>query len=158
MTAFPEWLPAMVSVNPWNIETFNILYEIFERDFKHTRPVYENRTIGVSSAMEDGKEKVFWHITHKDDKDTQQRLPDFARSARLPWVKSIIEHAQESEVLAWDYKESGNRVNTYVWLKDYDFLVILNKNKNGRRWLVTAYCIQYPSYRRKLERKYQQRI
>jgi hypothetical protein len=155
----PDWLPSIVCVSPWNDQTFNILYEIFERDFKQTKPVYRGGIVWFFPEMEDGKEKIFWHLTHKKDNKTGVRLPDLRRSERLPWVRKMIDHSYEPEVTAWDYKEGGKHgIKTYVWLKKYDFLVIMKKYPNGTRRLITSYYVDFPNTRRKLERKYSRRI
>jgi len=43
-------------------------------------------------------------------------------------------------------------VNTYLWLKDFDFLVLMKKYPDGRRRLLTSLYIDYSNYRRKLEK------
>jgi hypothetical protein len=62
------------------------------------------------------------------------------------------------KIKSWDYKEGKGAVNTYLWLKDFDFLVIMKKYPDGRRRLLTSFYIDYPNYKRKLEKKYARRI
>jgi hypothetical protein len=154
----PSWLPPMVCVNPWTVETFETLYEVFKRDFKATQPAYAGQPVWTFSDMDSGREVVFWHLTHRQDKVTGGRLPDLRRSERLPWVRKMIDNAKKPEILAWDYKEGKGTVNTYIWLKDYDFLVLMKKYPDGRRRLLTSFYVDYPNYRRKLEKKYFKRI
>jgi hypothetical protein len=148
----------MVQVNPWTDDTFDTLYDIFRRDFVETRPRYEQRPVWHFPEKDSGRELIFWHLTHREDKITKERLPDLRRSERLSWVRKVIEAAGESGVLAWDYLEGGGRVNTYVWLKDHDFLVLMRRCRNGERRLITSYYVDYPHKRRKLEGKYSKRI
>jgi hypothetical protein len=158
MKTFPAWLPPLVSINPWTPKTFEKLYEVFRCDSKVNPPVYEGKQVWTFPEMEKGKEVIFWHLTHREDRQTGERLPDFRRAERLPWVKTIIENAQRTDILAWDYKEGKGAVNTYLWLKDFDFLVLMKKYPDGRRRLLTSFYIDYPNYKRKLEKKYARRI
>jgi hypothetical protein len=108
--------------------------------------------------MEEGREVIFWHLTHREDRQTGQRLPDPRRCERLPWVRSIIVNAHRTEVLAFDYQEGDGSVKTYLWLRDFDFLVLMKKYLDGGRRLITSYYIDYPHKRRKLEGKYDRRL
>jgi len=154
----PDWLPSMVVVNPWTHDTFDRLYAVFERDFKATHPVYGGKAVRYFSDVEDGKEVIFWHMTHRKEGLTEERLPDMRRCERLPWVRAIIENSNKREVVAWDYKEADGSIRTYLWLKDFDFLVLMKKYRDGSRRLITSYFIDYPHKRRKLEKKYNKRI
>lgn len=158
MTRPPDWLPPMLSVSPWTKDTFDRLYSIFERDFKETQPIYRGKVVWFFPELEDGKEVIFWHLTHREEKSAGERLPDMRRCERLPWVRAIIESADRLEILDWDYQEGDGSVNTYLWLRDFDFLVFLKKYRDGRRRLITSYFIDYPHKRRKLEKKYTNKI
>jgi hypothetical protein len=158
MTSPPDWLPPMVPVDPWAHNTFDRLYAVFERDFKDTHPVYGGKVVWYFPEVEDGKEVIFRHLTHREQGFAGERLPDMRRCERLPWVRAIIENSEKPEVLTWDYKEGDGSIRTYLWLKDFDFLVLMKKYRDGSRRLITSYLIDYPHKRRKLEKKYQKRI
>lgn len=158
MSDAPDWLPATVSVSPWTHDTFDILYSIFNRDFKVSRPTYEGKEVWFFPEKDEGREVIFWHLTHREDRQTRERLPDHRRCERLPWVKSIIENAHRTEVVAFDYQEGDGSVKTYLWLRDFDFLVLMKKYPDGARRLITSYYIDYPHKRRKLEGKYARRL
>ena len=125
MTKPPDWLPQMLAVDPWTHDTFDRLYAVFERDFKDSQPIYEDKAVWCFPEMEEGKEVIFWHLTQRKDELSRERLPDMRRGERLPWVRALIENSNKPEVLAWDYKEGGGSINTYLWLRDFDFLVII---------------------------------
>jgi hypothetical protein len=158
MTGQPDWLPPIVRVSPWREETFDMLYSIFEQDFKVTQPVYKGNKVWFFPEIEDEKETIFWHLTHRKNKRTGERLPDLRRCERLSWIRAIIENPEKPEVLDWDYKEGDGSVKTYLWLKDLDFLVLLKKYRDGRRRLITSYHVDYPHKRRRLQNKYMKRI
>ncbi|MCD4823087.1 MAG: hypothetical protein K8S55_00630 [Phycisphaerae bacterium] len=174
MYSKPQWLPGMVQVNPWTADTHETLYAIFRRDFVDSRPRYRRGEVWLFPQKENGKEVIFWHLTSREVKpkpiprrkrkfattiaQPAQRYPDPQRSERLPWVRPIIENPDKPEVLAWDYKEGGGTIKTYVWLKDYDFVVIMKKYRSGTRRLITSFCVDKSYKRRDFERKYTNRI
>jgi hypothetical protein len=154
----PDWLPEMAPVNPWTNETFAILYAIFGRDFKASHPLYEGKVVWFFPDSEDGKEKIFWHMTSREDEQTGTRLPDLRRSARLPWARPMIDNSSQPEILAWDHEEGDKTIKTYVWLPDLDFLVLMKKYPNGGRRLITSYYVDQPHTRRSLNKKYARRL
>jgi hypothetical protein len=158
MSAFPIWLAGVAVVNPWTERTFEDLYAIFTRDFKHTRPTLDGHEVWFYPELEDGIEKIFWHLTHRDNDAAGERLPDMRRCERLPWVRCILDNVAKPDILLWDYRESDGDIHTYIWLKDYDFVVILKKYRRGNRRLLTSFYIDYESKRRNLLSKYKKRL
>ena len=155
---YPKWLPHLFPLDTWSEDTYDRLYELFKNDFIKSQPVYDESPIWFFPEKEDGKEIVFWHLTSRDDKETGERLPDLRRSERLPWIRPMLEHSEQKEVLAWDHEEGKGEIKTYVWLHAYDFVVILKKYKDGRRRLLTAFFVEFGNVRRKLRKKYDRRI
>lgn len=80
------------------------------------------------------------------------------RSERLPWVKTLIENPGKSEIVVWDYEEARGDIHTYIWLKDYDFVVIMQKRPNNSRRLITSFYVDTDYKRNDFERKYGNRI
>lgn len=154
----PDWLPDLFRVNPWTEQTYDLLYKIFERDFKETQPCYRGHVIWFFPEKEDGKEVIFWHLTSRKDKNSGERFPDLRRSERLPWARPMLDNSDKPEILDWDYEEDDGDIHTYIWLKDYDYLMILKKYRDGGRRLVTSYWIEYDNFKRKLKKKYNNRI
>lgn len=171
----PEWLPEKANVNPWTEDTYEMLYEIFCLDIRDYDLRYIGNNVWIFPDIEDGKEKIFWHLTTRSGErkkiprrkrkfypegqaDTEiERLPDLRRCERLLWVKPLIEHPSEPEVFAWDYEEGDLTIKTYIWIKDYDFVVIMKKYPDEKRRLITSFHID--TYKRKnFERKYTNRI
>jgi hypothetical protein len=153
-----------------------LLYEIFCRDIRdHDLRYFENK-VWIFRDMEDGKEKIFWHLTSRSVKKIkvprrkrkfypegqkyvdEGRYPDLRRCERLPWIRVLIERAGETEVLAWDYEEGDLTIKTYVWLKDYDFTVIMKKYPDNKRRLITSFYLDKYYKRKDFEKKYTNRI
>jgi hypothetical protein len=172
----PDWLPNIFCVDPWTQYTYDLLYEIFCRDIRdHDLRYFENK-VWIFRDMEDGKEKIFWHLTSRSVKKIkvprrkrkfypegqkyvdEGRYPDLRRCERLPWIRVLIERAGETEVLAWDYEEGDLTIKTYVWLKDYDFTVIMKKYPDNKRRLITSFYLDKYYKRKDFERKYANRI
>ena len=173
--ATPAWLPSHIPFGgDWN--TFiRALCIIFERDFKNrwprfrTFPVWHNRRVDPTDIY--GFEEGFWHLVSRDQpvynrqtrRNGKQRLPDFDRAGRLPWAKPIIEHETAVEVMVWDYDEAtkwGTVVRTYVWLKNHDYVVILERKeipKGDVFMLVTSFFVDYEAKRRDLLSRFARR-
>ncbi len=155
----PASLPDLFPVSPWKNSTFNELYEIFLDDFISHNTSYLSYNVWVFPEQEDNKHTVFWHITSKDDTDTGYRLPDLLRCARLPWISPMILHCPDNNMmLNWDYEEGNGVIKTYIWLVNLDFVVILKRYNDRSRRLVTAYFLEYGNTKRKMRRKYENRI
>lgn len=154
----PSWLPGLFPVSPWTSETYNELYLLFKMDFINSKPIYRGQVVWCFLDKDDGKEKIFWHLTSREDEKTKERLPDFRRSERLPWVHPTIDQSERSEILAWDYKEGDGTTRTYVWLENDDFVVIMKKYPDGRRRLITSFWVEYENTKRKLRLKYDRRL
>lgn len=172
----PDWLPEIAAVNPWTEDTYEMFYAIFCRDIRDYNLRYNDNDVWIFPDTEGGKEIIFWHLTTRDVKRQKiprrkrryypegqtgtetERLPDLRRCERLPWVKSLIEHPSEPEVLAWDYEEGDRTIKTYVWIKDNDFVVIMKKYPDGKRRLITSFYVDKLFKRKDFERKYVNRI
>ncbi|MDI6766155.1 MAG: hypothetical protein QME52_04955 [Bacteroidota bacterium] len=156
--AIPIWLPELFPVEPWTNNTYDLLYEVFKKDFVESRPILFGKEIWYFPEIENGKLKIFWHLTSREDQTTRERLPDFRRSERLPWARPIIEHYTDHEILIWNYEEGDGDIHTYIWLRNYDYLLILKKYKDGGCRIITSYWIEYEDYKNKLQKKYGKRV
>ncbi|MCR4434100.1 MAG: hypothetical protein NUV70_08650 [Caldiserica bacterium] len=155
---YPAWLPDMFPVNPWTDKTYDLLYQIFRRDFLENHVYYQGNSVWFFREKENGKEIIFWHLTSHEVGKQGGRIPDPRRAERLPWARAMIDNCQEPEILAWDYLEGNGDIKTYIWLKDYDYLIIMKKYQDSTRRLVTAFWIEYVHFKEKLIKKYKNRI
>lgn len=153
----PVWLPPLFPVRPWTNSTYELLYRVFHHDFIEVPARYLDYQVRIFNQIEDGHEVTFWHLTSRFDKDAGCRLPELERSERLPWARPIIENSQDPEILAWDFIEGNGEIRTYVWLRNYDYVVIMKQLDHQDRYLLTAFWVNYPSRRRQLQKKFEQR-
>jgi len=158
MNGTPEWLPEPLHLKTWSHDTYDRLYQWFCSEILSAPLQYDGSKVWYFPDIEDGREALFWHLTAREDKATGDRIPDLPRCRRLPWLRPLLLNTRRPGVLGWDYLEGDGSTKTYVWLRDYDYVVIMKKYPDGSRRLVTAYCIQYSNERRKLQKKYDGRL
>ena len=64
-------------------------------------------------------------------------------------------------MLVFDYEEGNDRIRTYLWVHEADYVVILEKRERSGRInaysLVTAFVLDGPSRKRDMQRKYDNR-
>jgi len=152
----PSWLPDALRYSDFDGDWERFLatvYQIFERDFKKSRPSYRGFPLKYDSRIEDGKEAGFWHMTCRDDPKTKYRELDIRRCERIPWPRPMIEHSQDKQLSAWKNKR-GKEIRILLWLEGMDYLVVLKESRNTVI-LLTAYCTDRDHTRNKLrsERK-----
>jgi len=151
----PDWLPEALRYEDFegDYEKFSAaVYEIFERDFKHSSPNYSGKPLIYDSRIEDGKEVTFWHVATKTDDATGERVPDFRRSERISWLRPIIEHSGDAALKVWKNKR-GRETRVLLWLEALDYLIIL-REKPRKVFLVTAYCIDKEHRRATLRKEW----
>lgn len=158
----PDWLPDIVSVNgPWGTVVAR-LYEVFRQDFCEAGCSFQGRPVWWDRTKSDSPfEETFWHLITQFDYQQKERLFDPRRAERLPWCKPTITHCDEPVVSLWDYRESNGDVRTYLWLENWDYIVILQKkqlNRDPVAFLVTAFYVEGDSTRKKLRRKRARRV
>lgn len=163
MNGHPLWLPAMVSVEGEWWDIVSRLYAVFYNDFHHGRPTYEGRPVWWNQTLNPGEqyEEGFWHLITRTDNFIGDRLLDTRRAERLPWCAPTIVNAAEAEIKRWDYLEGSGRKRTYLWLRDFDYVVVLEKRiQRGKSiaFLITAYHVDGERAKDNLERKFRKRV
>ena len=159
----PDWLPDIVSIEGEWEKVLAKLYKIFDHDFRQTgccfkdRPVWWDRRKLDESPYEEG----FWHLITQLDHNQKERLFEPRRAERLPWCKPTIMNCSDLEVKVWDYKEARGKIRTYLWLENWDYVIVLEKRQlsGGRNiaFLITAFYVEGKSTRKSLQRKYEKR-
>lgn len=138
---FPSWLPSPLFYAPFigdeqgYIET---AYNIFQTDFIHTKSKFQGKPLIINADITyKNKEETFWHLISEKSGTTGQRIPNFERCERLPWIRSILDNADiRSDILIWEnqrYNPKNKRrtVHTPVLFNDSQFphLVVLAEQK-----------------------------
>jgi len=162
--SIPAWLPDMISVDGDINKIIAVLYSIYKRDFfthkKNFNECYVWCEQQPSTWGDRTYERSFLHLITRFDYQTDERLFDPRRSEKLPWCGAVIENIDRKEVMYWDYEEGNKTTRTYIWLKEYDYVVVLQRRslrKFDVYFLITAFHVDGASKRRNLERKYKNR-
>lgn len=163
MTSNPSWLPDIVCVDGEWESVLKLLYEIFERDIKYGEIRYERREIWWDRciAVGDVYEEGFWHLICKYNYETEDRLFDPRRAERLPWFNPVVTYHANPIITEFDYKEARGKIRTYLWLEDFDYVVILEKKRVANKnvaFIITAYYVDGPSRRRALQKKHSNKV
>lgn len=166
-----EWLPALLSISPWGIKTYQFLYDVFCKEIRDAGLKIDGQFVVIPKETDaDGVEELFWHLTTRKPQtvprrlkpylkiEEGERLPDLRRCERLSWINPVTAKAfTVPEILAWDYEEGDGRIKTYLWLKKHDFVVIFKKLKSGRRLLITSFYVDRKYTRNNFQKKYDNR-
>ncbi len=158
MTDHPSFLPPMLELEGTWEDVLALLYSVFEKDFKKSKTFHQGKRVLYDGRIlpdGKGKEEGFWHVITKIDYKSKERVPDYDRARRLPWAKPLMESKARAEIMVFDHDEGtkDKGVRRYIWLKEYDYLMILRPSKYGYYWL-TAFYVDFDGMRKSLERKY----
>lgn len=159
----PDFLPPIVSmVGDWN-SVVNALYRIFATDFKWNSTFHNGLRVDYNRNIKedgDGKEEGFWHVITKNEtlpNGSIERVPDYKRAERLPWAKPLLISEIRPEILVFDYiegpKNKGVRKN--IWLKDFNYAIILLHRGTKYFWLTAFYVDE--QYGKTLQKHYEKR-
>lgn len=161
----PPWLPNMEPVEGPVEDVLARLYQRFLTDFSVSRRQFQ----GLPVSWDDAKivisgrtyDRGFWHLISREDQQTRTRRFDPRRAERLTWFAPLLANAHDASVWVWQYREGHGRLRTYIWLRHWAYVVILEaiSSRAGEAMqLVTAFYVDGPSTERALRRKYNQRI
>lgn len=172
MSDLPPWLPEKICVDGEFHKIVSRLYNIFHRDFIEDHPrltdmdVWYDRTIKPGETYEEG----FWHLITRDCAEDGNRIFDPRRAEKLPWCAPTLNNSEKAQVKYWICDKRG-KLTCYVWLEDYDYVVILEKRtlpaktaagreklKRTIAFLKSAYHVDGDSNRRYFRRKYESRM
>jgi hypothetical protein len=157
VSELPDFLPELAETDGAWGEVCAALYAVYDADFRTGAILHQGLRVHRDRRVlddGDGKEECFWHLITGHDNAAGERVFEPDRAKRLPWVKPLIVASACPELLVFDRRES-KRLRRYLWLKDHDFVVILERKKDIY-YLVTAYAITYRSTRHKMERRAKQ--
>ena len=141
-------------------EKYEVLYRVFHRDFVQNKTylpnaIYLNPTC---QGIQDGKEKIFWHIVTCKNRGTRTREYDEKRAERIEWVKRMIDNHNDVEVKSFYYYEDNRKIRFYLWAYNHDFLVILQKLGATESYLVTSFYIDRIGKKEVTQRKYDEYV
>jgi len=159
----PAWLPYLAPVEGPVSTVVQRLYRRFLDDFDRAPRYFGGLPVSFDRAVVPGEvyEQGFWHLVSRDDPRTRTRQFDPRRAERLPWCAALLDHASEPGVRVWDYREAHGILRTYVWLEQWDYVVVLeniDRRTVASFHVVTAYWVEGPATARRFRQKYDRRI
>lgn len=148
----PDFLPLPLASIEDYAAFIELAYSVFEKDFV-LEPTFMNGVkIVHDTTIENGKTKTFWHLISEDEPVTGNRLYNYDRISRVPWIKPIIINNLDISIKCWETMR-GKHCRICLWLFEHDYIVVLNKNKENY-FLITAYFVRYERKRKQLENEY----
>ena len=154
-----SWLPDALRYSDFDGDWGQFLaavYQVFELDFKQSRPSYEGRTVVHDTRIEDGKEAGFWHMICRYEARTHAREMDLRRCERIPWPRPMIGHSTDKSLSVWRSERKkpsrSRQTRVLIWLENLDYVVVLAERPRAMI-LVTAYCTDIESHKEKLRKE-----
>lgn len=139
-------LPPKLELDGSYERLIGLLYSIFEQDFILKRTTFRGLPVVFDNRQIDSdKEEGFWHVVTQGKSG---RLLDYKRAKRLPWLKPLIEHPPDPDILCWQEEELDRRrgklvTKHYIWYEPGDYLIILKRIPN-KYFLATAFYVTGP--------------
>lgn len=148
----PSWLPDEICLDGQNIEEdYSALFAVFERDFivSGVHPiVIEGSIVRVNTIPDPNFDNNYpFGFTHIITKGVNgDRVIDYDRARKLSWVRPVLENYNDTQYIKafWSKRNKKNRPTLYLWLYDFDFMVLLTKMKSkvsSDRIIVTAFHV-----------------
>ena len=147
----PDWLPPELSLSGSSLQAnYDELFAIYERDFINNSPVTVDGSVVINDTTIDsafGGGIYTYGFTHLITIGKQDRYIDYDRARKLPWVRAVLENYLEPEVTAF-YVNTPKGPTLYLWLVDFDFVVVLKKPRSKKeqaannKIIVTAYHLK----------------
>lgn len=162
----PHWLPGLLQTNGVPTTVYQSLFAIFQREIQAGGLTYGSLPIVWNTGIKSdgpgyGYPEGFWHLIERKNQRTGVREFDPRRAERLSWFAAVLNNATSPEVICFKYKEGDGKVNTYLWLKNDDYVIVLREQKRqyGQVMMImSAYHIDGPSSQRQMAGKYERRI
>lgn len=155
--SMPEWLPPLLEFQDhggnWDAY-LEAVYACFRKDFIISAPYFGGRPVRLKKhPMYEGKEATFWHCVSSGEVESE-RLPDFRRMERIPWIRPCIEHKTELKVWSESRGKNGQEERVHLWLEEEGYLIVL-AIRSGYAVLWTAFVVEHDHQRRKYTKRHE---
>lgn len=140
-------------------ENYAKLYEYFKDDFI-SNETYLNSQYKIdidTQSTRNSKPRIFWHVISREEsirvrrgkifQEKKIRKFDKNRAKRIRWIKHLILNFNDTanNIFTFFYTETkgSNRgkLRLYIWAKEHDYIVIIEKLNSKSSFLVTAFFI-----------------
>ncbi len=140
-------------------ENYEKLYEYFKDDFI-TNETHLNSKYKIdidTMSVRNRKPKIFWHVITREEEIRVRRGRtwqikkirkfDKNRAKRIRWIKHLILNFNDTanNILSFFYTKTKGvnrgKLRLYIWAKEHDYIVIIEKLNSNSSFLVTAFFI-----------------
>ncbi|MBE5767526.1 MAG: hypothetical protein IKM26_01840 [Clostridia bacterium] len=160
-----KWLPELIPCTNWaEFSTYEqLIYSIFKRDFIDSCPSFESKPVNIRREPKvDNREQAFFHVTSREYKAGEERMPDNKRCERIKWIRAFIEHYDCDPCLCescegikvWE-EPKGNNHRILLYFEEEDYVVVLER-RDRYVLLITAYYVDYSHTKKNLLKRYNQ--
>lgn len=142
------------------VEKISLAYKQFRSDMiERALFLKDIEIIPKTMALTNGYEEPFWHIISRKTTRHERKF-DEDRACRIAWIRPIIENYNKPFIKMFYYMENDGKIRLYLWLFEYNFLVILERIRTrlDYAFIVTSFYIDNEHKKSKLERKFQDYI
>lgn len=149
------------------------LLKIFKRDIEDNED-FKFRGVQIYPIKTDGEvdmAREFMHLTTEEveeiDEDSRKqvkkRVFDIHRSQRLHWInhhihERIPENIDIFSIVERDTNKRQNITKTYIYDKVEKYLIVLECQRKGGYFLLTAYYLNRPYAEKQLKKKMRNRL
>lgn len=156
MTAQPEWLPPLVTLEScggdWPVY-LNRVYGYFRSDFISNKVSFNGLPVNLRRyPLVQNMESSFWHLVSEGAQE-EDRIPNIRRCERICWPRPIIENAEDARIKQWKNDRQGQS-NICLWLEEQEYIVILGE-RSGYNLLLTAYTVTWGHTKRRFASEYE---
>lgn len=135
---------------------------IFDRDISNSDLKFLNEKVyPIKSQGENEMNRTFAHLTTCKD-ENQTRCFDYDRSQRLHWIKPHLENTvcDKDPIIVFDLQERDQKSRTnifryYIYNKNMKYVVVLEPQRNGGYYLLTAYYLNKKYAQKQINKKYE---
>ncbi len=164
---YPDLLDLMMS----DKENRDSLRRVFRRDIEeNTSFLFRGDCIyPLKREGKDSMEVLFDHLTSRGEdrvdgthKKYKCRVFEKERSERLHWIKHHIEEKSPSCIRVFTCEERTNQgknaTKTYIYDSEQKYVIILEHQRKGGYYLLTAYYLSEEYGRKQIEKKLKQSL
>lgn len=161
MTSWPEFGPGLNDFGGSWDELKEASYDTYYADFYDTKPTWPVADVRFAIKRHPETENkcgTFWHIVTEGESESERTVA-LDRCERIGWPRQILDGfaaiypAQGSADVVWWKNERAREPRYLIALADFSYVVVV-ADRGTYVILWTAYPVEQPHRRRKLEREY----
>lgn len=155
--------PELLDLSGAEEDSLRSLRSVFRRDIEDNTSFLfrKERILPLKSSGIIDMDRLFDHLTHKTSEQEgvkHRNIFDKARSERLHWLRTHIEERVSDEVEVFTLVERNkgkDAVKTYLWNRGKRYVVVLEHQRHGGYYLLTAYYLSEEWGEQTIQKKFE---